>query len=269
MIPLIEDILVDTIKLQLKVIQTNVNIIDKIFSTASTETKQRIKQYLSSNEIRVIRGFPIDPAKLPSFCVMLGAEQEQVAGLGNFLETELDDFESETVVENNIPITKLDDFYFITTTKRPILEVFELAYDGDVFDLSLLEIIDYRKGIVKLNIPIDESVTKASLSYRYQSTAYTQEGTIFNSQYRVETWTNNGDLTIYLYYLLKWILLSNRLEMAKKGLFIQGLGGMDFEPAPEYFPEFVYRRALTFDCQTESFFEISNDIIEKIDTDLT
>lgn len=73
---------------------------------------------------------------------------------------------------------------------------------------------------------------------------------LYSSSYRAEVWSDNGDLTVELYHLLKWALLSGRKDLIKQGLFNQKLGGTDFEPAPEYFPIFVYRRALTFWCQT-------------------
>jgi len=73
---------------------------------------------------------------------------------------------------------------------------------------------------------------------------------MYSSSYRAEVWSDNGDLTVELYHLLKWALLAGRNELIRQGLFNQKLGGTDFEPAPEYFPIFVYRRALTFWCQS-------------------
>ncbi|MDP4224900.1 MAG: hypothetical protein Q8910_00825 [Bacteroidota bacterium] len=78
----------------------------------------------------------------------------------------------------------------------------------------------------------------------------TQTETIYSSDYRLEIWTENGDLTVQLYHLLKWCILSGRDDLANVGMFNQRIGGTDFEPAPEYFPIFVYRRALTFWCQS-------------------
>jgi hypothetical protein len=65
----------------------------------------------------------------------------------------------------------------------------------------------------------------------------------------LEVWAKNADLTVELYHLVKWALLSGRDELVNDGLFRQKLSGSDFQPAPNYFPEFVYRRALTFWCQ--------------------
>ena len=73
---------------------------------------------------------------------------------------------------------------------------------------------------------------------------------LYECNYRLEAWSSNGDMTVDLYHIVKWALLSGRGFLDSKGLFRQKLGGADFEPATSYFPEFVYRRALTFWCQT-------------------
>lgn len=89
--------------------------------------------------------------------------------------------------------------------------------------------------------------------YLYDDTANTQEvyGTFYVAQYRLEAWSNNGDLTILLYNLLKWILLSNRDYLESQGIQRQNLTGTDFEPVPSQFPELIYRRALLMELTYE------------------
>ena len=74
------------------------------------------------------------------------------------------------------------------------------------------------------------------------------------STYRIECWSDNGDLTAYMYILLKWCLLSGRREMLKKGLKLPQLSGTDLEPVPDYIPVFVYRRSLMITFQYENIF---------------
>ena len=75
--------------------------------------------------------------------------------------------------------------------------------------------------------------------------------TFMNATYRIECWSDNGDLTALMYCILKWCLWSSRKDMLKIGWTNIRLEGTDLEPAPDYMPVFVYRRAaqliLTYD----------------------
>lgn len=67
--------------------------------------------------------------------------------------------------------------------------------------------------------------------------------TFMNATYRIECWSDNGDLTAYMYIILKWCLWSSRQEMLDLGWIIPTLSGTDLEPVPDYMPVFIYRRA--------------------------
>ena len=72
----------------------------------------------------------------------------------------------------------------------------------------------------------------------------------YENNHRLEVWATNAELTVQLYYLATWALLSDRDNLVSNvGLYRQRLSGADFQPAPSWFPEFVYRRGLTFWCQ--------------------
>lgn len=76
--------------------------------------------------------------------------------------------------------------------------------------------------------------------------------TMMNATYRIECWSDNGDLTTYMYVILKWCLWSSRKEMLALGWNNIRLDGTDLEPVPDYMPIFVYRRSaslsLTYDA---------------------
>lgn len=67
--------------------------------------------------------------------------------------------------------------------------------------------------------------------------------TYMNSNYRIECWSDNGDLTSYMYVILKWALWSSRQEMHELGWVNVRLSGTDLEPVPDYMPTFIYRRS--------------------------
>src|SRR5690606_18968421 len=120
--------------------------------------------------------------------------------------------------------------------------------------------------IIVLNddLPSSEEI---EIDFDYKTTGYETYGTQFHANYRIETWTENGDLTTYLYHLLKQIILQSRAELEEKGLILQKISGGDFEPLPEYFPAFVYRRALMFETEYFADFNVSfpyiSDVIAK------
>lgn len=78
--------------------------------------------------------------------------------------------------------------------------------------------------------------------------------TYMNSNYRVECWSDNGDLTSYMYIILKWCLWSSRQQMLDLGWVNIKLSGTDLEPVPDYFPFFIYRRALQVNLMYENLY---------------
>lgn len=73
----------------------------------------------------------------------------------------------------------------------------------------------------------------------------------FDNTYRVECWSNNANMTMDMYYILLWNFLKYRgyLETTWGQLEVKYEGG-DLMPQPEWYPEFVYIRALVFHSKT-------------------
>lgn len=79
-------------------------------------------------------------------------------------------------------------------------------------------------------------------------------GTYMNSNYRIECWSDNGDLTSYMYIILKWCLWGSRQQMLDMGWVNIKISGTDLEPVPDYFPMFIYRRALQINLMYENLY---------------
>lgn len=79
-------------------------------------------------------------------------------------------------------------------------------------------------------------------------------GTYMNSNYRVECWADNADLCSYMYIILKWCIWSSRQQMLQMGWVNITVNGTDLEPVPDYFPIFVYRRALQINLMYENLY---------------
>jgi hypothetical protein len=77
------------------------------------------------------------------------------------------------------------------------------------------------------------------------------EEAVFDNMHTVEVWSGNPEETIILFNYLKWLFLANRDYLETTwNYFEQKIGGQDLMLNPEWFPEFVYVRALSFSCKT-------------------
>jgi len=78
---------------------------------------------------------------------------------------------------------------------------------------------------------------------------------------RIESWSDNADLTQILYQIALWNLLKYRTYLEKSwGLMEQRVEGGDVMPQPEFYPEFVYVRGLTHNCKTIELIPRESDL---------
>lgn len=69
-----------------------------------------------------------------------------------------------------------------------------------------------------------------------------EAGTFLRSTLRLMCWTLNANLTVWLHNIAFWMLLRARLALNRVQFFEQLLTAGDFEPLPQWFPDFAYRR---------------------------
>lgn len=106
---------------------------------------------------------------------------------------------------------------------------------------------DYDLGIG------DENNTEVVEEVEQKLTEFLAD-TYMNSNYRIECWSDNGDLTSYMYIILKWCLWSSRQQMLKLGWVNIRVSGTDLEPVPDYMPVFIYRRAAQINLMYENLY---------------
>ena len=265
-IPIIENILSTLIHNKLTELRSNTTLISKILRMAPQDISNLIT-FISDNKIPVKIGFPRNPLDIPCFCIFLGNEDEMEESLGDY--GGLDNYEVDSHTET-LPVLynpRICPYPYIQTTHKPLEDVTQILPYVDY------EIQNHEKGIVGItcndfflngNFTVTECETVLDVSYTYYCTAYEMFTTSFSSRYRVEAISNNADLTVQLYHLLKWMFMSGRLFLYSQGLTKQVLGGMDLEHLPKYFPEFVYRRALTLSCiNSQSITENTVQFVEE------
>lgn len=133
------------------------------------------------------------------------------------------------------------------------------------------EFIDYEKGLGGLmdeeedaadgDSSVELSEEEELMERAISEMSVHLNGTYMNSTYRIECWSDNGDLTAYMYIILKWCLWTSRQEMLSMGWVNITLSGTDLEPVPDYMPVFVYRRSAQINLQYENLYFSNTSVI--------
>jgi hypothetical protein len=239
-IPFVEDYLSELIHSKFEYMKNTPGAIGKILD-ATPERLAKLEHYLQTNKLNIIRGYPRTPAELPSICILLSGEGEVEVGLGDTDEG-IEVMSDMTTV--TVPVTMLGGFPFVTVPS-PVDSIISVLRNTDLTIVDTYNLMDEYKGLLELYGDFIEG-DLVDVTLTFKSSINQPVEVLYESNYRIEVWTMNGDLTVELYHLTKGALLSGRGDLLTKGLVRQKLGGADFQPAPNFFPEFVYRRALTF-----------------------
>jgi hypothetical protein len=146
----------------------------------------------------------------------------------------------------------------IALTERKVWERVEISLDGianrdrDKVRYMSFKIIDDSE---RTDIFIDALRGKKT----YGTTI---NETLLDNRYRIETWSENADLTLSLYTILLWNMLKYRDYLENSwGLLEQRIEGGDIMPQPEYYPAFMYVRALMFSCKTIETVPRESDLV--------
>lgn len=266
MIPIVEDYLSDLIESKLAYLKANPDHLNGILSTSANKLGS-LKTFIQSNNVKVVRGYPRDQTILPCICILLSDEEETQDGLGDYGEgTDYTAEITEQVTVIDVPDGRLPIPY-AEVSNKPMVSISSVIHNELGTELDPTDYFMYNeiRGWIGLPTGIAEDGDTLTVTYTYKSSATEEIEVLYDSNFRLEVWTENGDLTVHLYHILKWILLSGRDHLiGDYDLIQQRLSGADFEPVPSYFPSFVYRRALKFWCQfitsasTEDVIYISN-----------
>lgn len=244
----------DVIQNRLNQLYANPNLLDGVFAENANNIVSKLKElFKKPDKIKVIMGFPRDPSQLPCYVITLGSSTQHEMGLGMNLDVEYPQhsgvIQDYTVVLK--PTVMPEDGTIYIKLPEIIDTVNHIEQDG--FGVEF-EVKDSHRGIVQILDNIDTE-QELSVNYNYFSKVVVMRGAAFQETYRVESWSDNGDLTAYMYLILRWILLSSIQFLTDNGFILPSLQGMDFEPVPDYFPTFVYRRSLNINTQVENSWE--------------
>lgn len=262
-----EELITEIIESKLKSIKNNIDIIDSIFPSTTTSNRKRLKEFIAKDGIKVLRGYPRNIAQIPAYVLTLGGEREIEESLGSFIVDE-GAIEYKDELEYEV-ITSRDKMLLIQVAKKPITKVYAISINGVDYDESYFEVLDNKRGLIRLVDSLRGTVNvddEALVQYEHGETGNELEGTRINAQFRIEVWTTNGDLTVLLYHLLKYIILSSRNRFNDFQMLQQTLGGTDFEPL-NFDPEYVYRRCLSFEFSYEVVYDNNYSFVSYIDVE--
>ncbi len=169
----------------------------------------------------------------------------------NVLEQKLSDIRANTALLDDIfaglPVENLNDVkrFFATAKPVPVL----LGWPREPGQMPCLTIA--QAGEQEIDAPIGSELDEELLLDTSGTPIAIEslEGTWFTGSYRVTAWAGNADLAIYLQAIAKQALLESRAYLTGQGLYEQVLAGGDFEPAPQYMPDFIFLRAVTLNCR--------------------
>lgn len=258
MIPIVEDYLSEVLRNSFSLLQENP---EKVASMLHMSAKklQDLCQYLKRKPILIKRGYPRTIAELPCVCILLSNESETQEGLGDVGYGETDDYPN--TVQESCRIGYANGLPYIQVKNKPIEEILNVQDDFGNDLTKCCFISNAHKGIVDIAMDIHgQDTTSLNIDYSYIPSINLDLSSMFEVNYRIEVWTDNGDLTVQLYHIVKAILLINRPSLITSGLYRQKLSGSDFQPVPSFFPSFVYRRALTFWAQCSNSVPESSDL---------
>ncbi|MGC8363007.1 hypothetical protein ACSHUI_00835 [Bacillus subtilis] len=240
----------------LQQLQSNPDAFDKMFATADLTTRSRIKSLFAKTVPNVVLGYPLEQSSVPTYVITLGQDLEEEHSIGNQLGEDEVDFLIASEPQSGLVKVFRDretGNYHVKTTIRPIESVESIYVTAeDETHFSGFSVVDEVKGIIDVTA-LDVSIYDTlEVAVKPKTGGFESFGSMFTTTLNVETWTTNGDLTICMYTILKYILLAAKDEMYKQGFIDVKLAGGDLQFNPEYSPERVYSRMTTITFKLES-----------------
>lgn len=253
----------------------NINpIINKKFGDKEIS---RIKTYFTTKEISIIQAFPQDPSKVPCISIQLQDNSENVR------YAHIDDFSKDTSEDLTDPedleaLIKVDEIvvtaYNSNTGKLSITDgsdlssvtVNNLFVDASGVEFPIIGGILIEDGSKQVTIAAGQTVDISDFCQIKSSINFTQKeerGNVEDERLLLGIHTEERLLTIYLYILTKYFIVSRKKDLINRGFSLATYSGSDFTRNMDYAANLVYSRYLTISGITENSWE--SDVITAIE----
>jgi hypothetical protein len=152
---------------------------------------------------------------------------------------------------------KVYDISQISTNQLDIVGTFDV-------DLDSTSVVDIRYS----DDP-EGAYGEPQRVYDADSTSLLRLGANYDTQYQLEVLAGNQEEVIYLYAILKAVLLSQRSFLEAQGIMAMKITGSDFAPRSEFLPDEVFMRNMIIQFTYPFTFLVEQDVATAIDVTLT
>jgi hypothetical protein len=173
----------------------------------------------------------------------------------------------EELLEN--PIGSLKLYVVQGSGAGYVYDVLRIRNDSlDIADTFEVNLDD--TSVVDLRVPHDPELAVGEPSRVYQaSPSLLRKGVNYEVTYHLQVIAGHQDQVIYLYSVVKALLLSQRVFLESQGIQVMRIGGSDFAPRSEFLPNEVFQRQMTltftypfsFLEEQETFSQLVLDIV--------
>jgi hypothetical protein len=235
----------------------------------------RIKKYFVEKEIKVVQAFP-NQADVPSISIQLidGAENQRYAHIDDFVGESTEDITdieelAEKVRAQNLGVSDYDPLSGTLTldSNDNITNVVKnnlfVDASGDTFPILAIvdELGDKRLLIEKGSNPdiSDVCSVKSQITWKQHEV----RGNIEDEKLLIGIHTEERLLTIYLFTLVKYFILSRKKDLIKRGFHLSSYNVSDFNRNQNFQADHVYSRYITLSGIVENEWE--SDVIDAIE----
>ena len=197
--------------------------LDMLLRNLPPKSVQELKKIIRQTPIDITFNYPREDVQLPSISILLKGEDESEAFLGDLIgsgygpgiinPTAPAESEARGSADSRI---RPEFFYTPTADTSPIIG-------------------EPRKMLV------DTGEHKE------------RRGVGFDVSYVIQIMTTHQEFTLFLYILIKFILILNRMTLERNGIINMVLSGTDFVPQRAQYPDIVYSRGLS--CRFLNYFD--------------
>lgn len=182
---------------------------DQLFKSIPQNFAQEFYELLTKTPIDVTINYPREDSQFPCVCILLRAEEETHVFLNDLMLSGYDDTSG---------LIGMGDFFFSGGESSPSTSA---AYEpgGVVGDPRRL--FDTDKNVYK-----------------------EVKGSGQSCSYLLQIMTDNQNFTIFLYHLIRYIILSSIHTLSDNGIHELKLSGTDFLPQAAQQPNFVFMRGI-------------------------
>tara|TARA_R100000664_G_C2752242_1_gene139543 strand:- start:120 stop:1673 length:1554 start_codon:yes stop_codon:yes gene_type:complete len=181
---------------------------DQLFKTVPQTYAREFFNLIKNTPIDITMNYPREDSQFPCVCILLRAEEETDVFLGDFMSGGYTDKGS---------LMGTNEFFFTDEATQPPSTAF-----GSI-----------------------NSIGEAPRLFDRKERTYKEVmGSGFSCSYLLQVMTDDQDFTVFLYHLVRYIVLSNISMLTANGIHQLRLSGTDFLPQASQQPNFIFMRGI-------------------------